>query len=97
MLNPYSFEAGRLVCTAGVAEAMQSSISFSCFVSQSVRRYLNADWGNLDEEDWNLNTEAVTTGGRIFAAYRSEELQQTIWLITEADRKYTTILFPDEY
>lgn len=97
MLNPYSFEAGRLVCTAGVAEAMQSSISFSCFVSQSVQLYLNADWGSTCPEDWEANDAAIRNGSQILAVYTSEELSQTIWIMTEANRQYTTILLPEEY
>lgn len=97
MLNPYAFESGRLVCTTGIMEAMQGSIAFSHFVSQSVQLYLNADWGSTCPEDWEANDAAIRNGSRILAVYTSEELSQTIWIITEANRHYTTILLPEEY
>lgn len=97
MLNPYSFMTGRLTCTTGIMEAMQGSIAVAHFVSQSVQKYLNADWGDTHPDDCLLNAEAIRNMRRIFAVYTSRELDMTIWIITEADRQFTTILFPSEY
>lgn len=97
ILNPYTFETGRLVCTSGVMKMMQKSLRFCHFVSQSVELYLNADWGSSDPSSWTANDKAVRDGNRILAVYISDELCHTIWIITEAERKYTTICFPDEY
>ena len=90
------FKFGRLMQTAGIAEAISTSREFSKFVSVSLRRYANCDWGEMDREDAFANDEAVKSGDRIFAAYISPDGVK-IWIITEADRSYTTILFPDEY
>ena len=40
---------------------------------------------------------AIANGYEILGAYASKELRAKIWIITEADRSYTTILFPSEY
>lgn len=99
MSNPYSFETGRLVMTSGIAEAMQRSVAFSVFVSSCIQRYVNADWGNTHPNDCKLNRQAIRYGNeRIVAVYANpDNLNEIIWIITEADRSYTTILFPDEY
>jgi len=62
----------------------------------SLARHLRGDWGDLCPEDWDANERALQYGGRLFSAYQEEGLPK-IWIITEADRSATTILFPEEY
>ena len=52
--------------------------------------------GELGDEDKAENDLSLKEGFRILSAYESGELPK-IWIITEADRSATTILFPDEY
>ena len=40
--------------------------------------------------------EAVEKGGRIWSAH-SDRNGETFWIITEADRKTTTVLLPGNY
>jgi len=54
------------------------------------------DWGNMCEEDQQENERALIDGSRLFSAYKADGLPK-IWIITEADRSSTCILFPDEY
>ena len=42
------------------------------------------------------NTEATITGGRILSSYRLNATER-LWIITEADRSYTTLLLPEDY
>ncbi|MEA4879681.1 MAG: hypothetical protein VB037_05840 [Dehalococcoides mccartyi] len=55
----------------------------------------------MDEEDKQTNDQALKQGTRMLSAYNDDRFPQngaaTIWIITEADRSATTILFPDEY
>jgi hypothetical protein len=65
----------------------------------------------MEQEDKQMNEEALTTGARIFSAYTipkeyildeetfGEEARsdEKIWVITEADRSATTLLFPADY
>ena len=90
------FKLGKVVQTAGVAEAILTSKEFSGFVARSLHRYTQCDWGEVDKEDCEANDAAVKDGDRIFASYISPDGMK-IWIITECDRSYTTILFPDEY
>jgi hypothetical protein len=39
---------------------------------------------------------AVANGTRIFSAYRTAK-GVVLWVLTEADRRTTTILLPEEY
>ena len=90
------FELGQVVVTRGVNEAISESAQFSRFVHESLKRYILCDWGNLCSEDALMNDKAVEFGDdRIFARYNSD--LGDLYIITEYDRSYTTILFPDEY
>lgn len=87
------FRLGQLVATPGalqaLADAEQQALAF-------LGRHQSGDWGDLSPEDKDLNSQAVTTGGRIFSAYHTER-NVKIWVITEADRSSTCILLPSEY
>jgi len=88
------FELGMQVVTAGIHSAMKMPM-FAYEVGLCMKRYCNKDWGVMDEEDKETNNQALIDGNRIMAAY--ETCKGKIWIITEADRSVTTVLFPDEY
>lgn len=88
-------ELGRVVVTQGISNEMNQSGEFAVFVSTSLGRYVNADWGDTCEVDAKANDIALISGKRILAVYKRKD--KTIWIITEWDRSVTTILFPYEY
>ena len=91
------FKLGRMVMTSGVADKVTESAAFSQFVSACIKRHWFGDWGDLDAHDKNENEVAAQKGNlRILSSYEEDGLPK-IWIITEADRLSTTILFPDEY
>lgn len=90
------FPAGRLVVTAGVNDQIADDLNFSEFVLRSLRRHLSGDWGTLDAQDKATNDQALQTGERLLSAYEEAPMPK-IWIITEADRSVTTVLFPSEY
>ena len=57
--------------------------------------------GDADDEDKQTNDASLKQGLRLLSAYNDDRFPKhgisTIWIITEADRSATTILFPDEY
>ena len=59
-------------------------------------RHNLCDWGDICEEDWQKNNTAFYKGLRIFSAYTSSDGDK-FWIITEADRSYTTVLMPSDY
>lgn len=96
MHTKVSFPLGRLVWTRGVNELVAESRLFAGFVFDSLARHRKGDWGDLGEEDKQENELSLKEGFRLLSAYEAEGLPK-IWIITEADRSATTILFPDEY
>lgn len=90
------FKLGKIVVTNGIYEKMQQDIVFEVFVKTSLGRYSLCDWGNTCKEDSDSNNIALSLGERILAVYEGAN-DDTIWIITEADRSVTTVLFPSEY
>lgn len=86
---------GQIVVTRGIADRLANDISFAKEVAGAITRYRMHDWGNLSEEDKQLNEEALLTKDRIMGAY--EFGSDKIWIITDPGHEVTTILFPDEY
>jgi hypothetical protein len=90
------FPMGQIVLTRGVYEWMTVNGNFYHFVNTSLKRHSRGDWGNLCPEDREQNELALKDSSRLFSAYEHWRLPG-IWIITEADRSATTVLFPDEY
>lgn len=93
------FKLGKLVMTRSIAAQIEESSDFSAYIWQCLRRYVRCDWGNKSEHDRRANDSAVANNDeRIFASYKDEAHSDWhIWIITEADRSYTTVLFPSDY
>ena len=91
-----SYNLGRLVMTRGVNDQVAENEAFAKFVMSSLTRHRQGDWGDLPDEDKQENELSLKEGFRLLSAYEAEGLPK-IWIITEADRSSTTILFPDEY
>lgn len=91
------YPLGRVVWTRSVNKRIAESTEFARFVSTSLRRHANGDWGDMVEEDKRENEFALQMGNlRLFSAYEHQS-QPKVWIITEADRSATTILFPEDY
>jgi len=82
--------------TRGVADIIADDSTFAGFVLESIQRHTNADWGDLSEEDKAENGFSLCNNLRLLSAYERNGLPK-IWVITEADRSATTVLFPEEY
>lgn len=80
------FEGGQVVMTQGVNinHTEQEVLGM-------LKRHFMKDWGDLCEEDQIANEEALEKGDRILSAYGD------CYVITEADRSYTTVLLKEEY
>ncbi|MEW6571905.1 MAG: hypothetical protein AB1390_12175 [Nitrospirota bacterium] len=89
------FSLGKIFSSAGVHEMMIRDPSFMQFVNRSLTRHTEGDWGDLCEEDKKENELSLREGFRLFSSYKNDK--HKIWIITEADRSVTTVLFPEEY
>lgn len=95
-LKGIKFPLGQTVMTRGVADKVAVDARFAQFTLVALARHTNGDWGDMCEDDKKANEDALKMGGRLFSAYEKEGLPK-VWVITEADRSATTILFPEEY
>ena len=84
-----------LAVTRGINERIATSSRFAAHVAQSITRFKRSDWGEMGEEDIKANDRAIMNDERVLAGYGSDDSR--IWIILEADRSHTTILFPEEY
>ena len=60
-----------------------------------IRRHQCGDWGDVPPEDAVENDFSVLNGLRVLSSF--EIVSERVWIITEADRSSTTLLFPSEY
>jgi hypothetical protein len=87
------FFLGRVVATPGALRALEKAEQLP---AEILDRHVNGDWGDVPEADKQENEFSVEHGLRIISAYTTNAGEK-IWIITEADRSYTTILLPSEY
>ena len=87
------FPFGRVVATPGALRALEQAGQMP---AEFLDRHMNGDWGDVPEEDKQENEFSVAHGLRILSAYTTSGGEK-IWIITEADRSYTTLLLPREY
>ena len=96
-----AFNTGQIVASRGVFDLACENPDFAQFIQKSLNRHVKGDWGDVDGDDKQSNDQALKQGTRLLSAYNDDRFPQngvaTIWIITEADRSVTTILFPDEY
>ncbi len=87
------FPLGQVVATPGALAALQEARQHPL---ELLRRHQAGDWGEVPAEDQQENDFSVTHDLRILSAYTLRSGVK-LWLITEADRSYTTLLLPAEY
>ena len=89
------FTPGKLVWTRYINDCVADNTQFAKFVTDSLARHCNCDWGELSTEDKKENDFSMDKHLRLFSVYKKGKF--VIWVITEADRSVTTVLFPEEY
>ncbi len=62
----------------------------------ALSRHERGDWGKMDREDLEANENALKHGGRLCSRYFSTT-NVKFWIITEWNRKQTTVLLPQDY
>jgi hypothetical protein len=86
------FPLGFIAATPGVELALDPAD-----IAQALARHATGDWGELCQEDWQANENALASGGRLLSVYRARGSGERFYVITEADRSATTLLLPEEY
>ncbi len=93
LFRPGRFDLGQLVGTPGSFAALAVA---GHVPPEFLLRHKHGDWGELGAEDRAENERALRYGGRLFSAY-STRREERLWVITEWDRRATTLLLPSEY
>lgn len=90
--TPPLFSLGHIVATPAVMTHLERH---GINAQEYLARHARGDWGEVCKTDAAENTFAVTNGLRILSVYMMAN--EKVWIITEADRSVTTLLFPAEY
>jgi hypothetical protein len=90
--NKPLFALGQIVATPGALELLESAEEAP---SEFIVKHVSGDWGEICDEDRELNDAALKEQSRLFSAYTVGN--DKLWIITEADRSSTTLLLPSDY
>ena len=63
---------------------------------RALARHAAGDWGELCDADRKANEAALADGSRLLSVYWTAS-DVKFYIITEADRAYTTVLLPEDY
>ena len=87
------FELGQIVATKAALNAFDncgdSPVTY-------IRRHQTGDWGELGADDKRANEVAIKQGLRILSKYKIKS-GESIYVITEWDRSYTTVMMREDY
>lgn len=89
------FKLGMIVHTSGFQEAAGDELLE--VMSGLVNRHRSGDWGDLCDEDKEMNNHAVIPGNDQRVLSRYEVNGEPVYVITEWDRSVTTLLLRSEY
>lgn len=94
------FDIGKVVVTHGINNVMMKNERFAVEVALSLRRFCIKDFGNLSEEDKQINEESLKNPDNLYLLGAYQTSVGKIWIITNAaetvGKNITTVLFPDE-
>lgn len=102
-MSAFTLNLGRVVCTRSVNATAQDHPVLHRFITRCLQRHRCGDWGDVDPVDIGANDGAAATGERVLSAYELPEAIQphtaddVLWVITDAGRETTTVLWPSEY
>jgi hypothetical protein len=86
------FRLGRVVATPGALEVLEGARTSP---SELLARPASGDWGGVPATDARENELSVRDGFRVLSSYPVGD--ETVWVLTEADRSATALLLPSEY
>ena len=95
------FNLGKVVCTATLNNAMSENKQFASEVMSALQKYCNKDWGDLCEEDKQINDDALQYPEDLYLLAAYQTCKGKIYIITErisenAGDNATTLCFSDE-
>lgn len=97
--QPFVLALGHVVATPGALRR-----AGPLRIAECLELHARGDWGCLCDADRRVNDAALEYGDRVLSAYPIDVSRpsqghgdNTLWIITEADRTVTTALLPEEH
>lgn len=85
------FPIGQIVATASIANSIPRRI-----LRAALQRHALGDWGIISASDKRENDAAVNKYEQLLSAYLDQNGNK-FWIVSDADRRTTTFLRPEEY
>ena len=86
------FRLGKVLATPGALDTLET---LQLTPMPFLLRHASGDCGDICAEDQQANADALLLGSRLMSVYVLSAVHR-LWVITEADRSYTTLLLPEE-
>ena len=101
MFKSEFFNMGQIVVTKSINNYMVADIVFTREIADTLKRYANKDWGNLDSEDKKFNDNALNYPEDLYLLGAYNTSKGKVWIITNRlsetpGDNATTVCFPDE-
>lgn len=95
------FNLGKVVVSYRVSQLLMGNNRFAREIDLSLRRFCIKDWGNISDEDKQINEEALQYPDDLYLLGAYQTSCGKIWIITNRatenpGENITTVLFPDE-
>ncbi len=84
------FRLGKIVSTPNALDRLTEGD-----ILRAIGRHQAGDWGDVGDNDRARNERALVEGARLWSVYHAGSGVK-FWLITEADRRVTTVLLPED-
>jgi hypothetical protein len=91
LASQLKFQTGQIVITPNALSKLSSDDILNALNSHAI-----GAWGDLDKDDKLENDIALEKGFRLLSVYHSAAGVK-FWIITEADRRSTYVLLPEDY
>jgi hypothetical protein len=89
------FSLGKLHVTPGAVTAMARTGTDPATL---LDRHQHGDWGHVDSDEALANKDALDSGALLHSIYDLDPAAGlTVWVLTEGDRRTTTVTTPAEY
>ena len=101
MFTSKYFNLGKVVCTVTLNNVITENRQFAKEVVSALQRYVNKDWGDLCEEDKQINDNALQYPDDLYILAAYKTCKGKIYIITNrisenVGDNATTICFPSE-
>lgn len=90
-MNEIKFSLGKITVTQRARRTLTDED-----IINALKRHQTGDWGDCSNDTKEENERALKEESRLFSIYHSSQ-EMKFYVVTEKDRKTTTVLFSDDY